>query len=219
MEFKSIHYSKHAEYLNQIRNEREKIRSSLVYVGFDYSNMISGKFSNSDFNTIHHSIIMRLACTLFHYELLSSIYIHNQPRKYIKSRFPLPSQLIANKQDFVFDSLIFNIVSLFDYLGCLVSFIVRNKKKDQLKAIANYLRAQDSLGKESLGKLVIKTYDNFFSKVNDYRSDLIHYSDDKTLFSQEINHLKNTITFQVYALSILEKSLKKNLNYQQKSLI
>jgi len=208
MEFKNIHYSEHDKYFEAIQHESEKLESQLKYIGFEYANKISGKLGNEELNDISRSISLRLTSIFFHYELLASINVHNKPEKYADSGFPSPGLLVANRQDFLFDSIIFNMVSLFDYVGSLISHIIL-KKKNQLKAITNYMRKKENLKKEGLGMMVIKTHDYLFSKLNDYRSDLIHYSDDSTHFGENIDYFHNTIRFEIYAPFDFRKKFKK----------
>jgi hypothetical protein len=214
MQFRNIHYDDHDKYFEKIKVESHKVKDQLTFIRFDYSNKISGKLDNKNLNGLLNSISFRLSSVLYHYQLLSSINIHGKPRKNDETRHPIPSQLIANKQDFIFDSIIFNTVSLFDYVAKLISFLAFKKNQNQFKAITGSARNHEIFKNYELAKIIVRTFESLFNKLNQYRGTLIHDSDDFTNFDEEISYFNNTIVFKIYAPTDFRKYFKKELQIE-----
>lgn len=90
----------------------------------------------------------------------------------------------------VFDNLIFNSVSIFDYLSHIICYIVkRNKQKTEYwSSIIKSARGSNNEIAQSQISEAIKYVDKeFVSKLNDYRSRLIHRKRDEHKFYASIN--------------------------------
>ena len=175
--YKPENYKDYDQVLNEIKSLFKKIDGQLLILGFDYVNKISGKIKNDRFYDIRDSITLRIQSVLFHFQLFDSI--HNPNKKLIVPNYsPIGTMALPIQQKFLFDSIIFNTISIYDYLGCLINFIIEKNKDRWEKTwsrLENIARTNKSLKNTSLGKTIISCDKEWIGKLNEYRAELIHY--------------------------------------------
>lgn len=179
--FDKAKYSNHASSVLRLEEKRKSLQNLLVKLVFDYANKISGTDANDDFVELRNSITLRLESILYHYELLASINISGEEIVTSKLISPLITKQIALKQDFLFDSIVFNTLSLFDYTSCLTKFLIENnkqRKKLLWTQLVRTARGTDNFKETSLAKLINELDRNWVFKLGEYRAELIHYNDD-----------------------------------------
>ncbi len=191
------------EAFEALHKEMNYLDKRFMAIAMDY-NFYIGNSSNQDYiYELRDNISYRLFCANLHLELL--IRQHN----IIESRFEriykedphkintdiYPSNPIfddAEKEiSAIFDSLIYHLVSIFDYLGTLTNFICGEKKQETMSwtRLANSVRKEDNhFYKTSIAGLVSQIDNDFVKKLYDHRSHLIHRK-------AEINrsHIKYTL--------------------------
>lgn len=207
-------YKDHDACMNRIRTLSEEIKGHLSNLQIDYLNKISGNIKEKRFNEITKSISIRMNSVIFHYGLLHSIY---SPNSNIKTRNwnPFIGDQIAIQQKFIFDSIIFNSISIFDYLGCLIAY-VREKNKNNWKktwnSIEKTVRKDSKFNQTSLGHKIIEADNKWVKKLNEYRSQLIHYDTDYLPVSSNWQVLQGSVEILVkapYQLKLAFRNLKK----------
>jgi hypothetical protein len=203
-------YKNHSESIARIKELNTRINNTQFFVGIDYLNKISGRISDKRFSEISHSILSRISSIIFHYEILDSIYSSN--RKIITSQWdPIIDHQFAIKQKFVFDSIIFNAISLFDYFSCLVTFTRESNKDNWRKmwiSLASYSRNNNEFKQSSLGTKIIEIDRIWLSKLNAYRAELIHYDTKDLGVSSSWNLINGEVNILVKAPIELKKVFK-----------
>jgi hypothetical protein len=93
--------------------------------------------------------------------------------------------LVGSEQQFVFDDLIFNALSLFDYVGNFVGFAFygEQRKKAKWDRIQKYARDGDHEARDHpskrissgrAGERILRAQKDLVGILSDYRADLIH---------------------------------------------
>jgi len=194
------------------------IHLQLLSLGIDYINKIKGELKNEQFNLIRDSIILRIRSVLFHYQLLNSINNPNQ-KIFTESFKTHELESYSIRQKFLFDSIIFNLISIFDYQSCLITYI-RETNKDKWKktwsSLENYTRDNSVFKKTSLGKKIIKVNNDWVSKLSDYRAELIHYQAEGLGSSAKYSLMDNTLDILVLAPLSLKKHFKQLKSIKEK---
>jgi hypothetical protein len=158
--------------LESIDRRVDQIRNSLIKLGLNYANKISGKLNNDKFYQSRDNIIYRVNCCRFlnlkscelreEYELkdFNTTFLEN-------AEFPIL---------WMTDSLIFNLSSLFDYLGGLLEFIVGDEGKNEMKwnSIYNSFRNKEPHSKTVFTNYVMEIHSGFVDKLFGFRSTVIH---------------------------------------------
>ena len=130
--------------------------------------------------TLVRSIDYRYKSLEFHVGLLelTTIGAHDQIEPGGRTR-PGFLRSVANQHQYAFDDLIFNLMSLFDYIGCLVGLVVEepsarfitwSKARGKVKHLAAGSRVQPAM--DDMHRSLVK-------RLKRYRSQLIHHSRDE----------------------------------------
>lgn len=219
--FDKANYCSHADSVLRLENKRKILQGLLVTLLFEYANKISGTYSNNEFIELRNSITLRLESIFYHYDLLASINVSGEEIISSQSLSPLITDQIALKQDFLFDSIMFNTLSFFDYTSCLIEYTTGSNKKKLWGKLAKTARGKAELKETSLGKLIDELDRKWVSKLGDYRAELIHYSDDfvSNSFIYHAKECKYVITISAptalkkyFKEFKLEENLNANLN-------
>jgi hypothetical protein len=138
--------------------------------------------------------------------------IHNPSRKIVTDElFPLPMDLIPIYQKYLFDSIMFNSLSMLDYLACLINLIIEKNKHNWKKtwpSLENYIRNNPQLSKTKLGIKIIEVNKDWISKLNEYRAELIHYQSENLGSKQSFNVYNRQLDVLVLAPKQLKKYFK-----------
>jgi len=209
-EYNPENYSDLIQAYKKVQSLNRNINDKFILLGFDYINKIHGKMTNERFFDIRDSITLRLDSVLFHYKILDSIYSPGQ--KLVDRDFsPINYMTVSMHQKFLFDSIIFNSISVFDYLSCLITYI-REKNKDNWRktwtSLENFARGHKAFKQSSLGTKIIAVNRDWVNVLNDYRSELIHYNSDHLPSSESYNVIEGTVEILVLAPAQLKKYFK-----------
>lgn len=170
-----------------IRNDIALIEKRIHDLGFEYVKKIKNQIifsKNESVYKLRNSIQYRLKAILFHFTLLLDIQIKYQERidqdPYNKEQSIKWMILDKEQQYALFDSIIFHIISLFDYLGNLIDYILCGKAQSKLKwnGVIGYSHNKNSLLSESIKYVLQKWHSQFINILYGHRSDLIHYKID-----------------------------------------
>lgn len=213
--FESSKYKNHQEALDRVEKYNEELRGCLIRLSLDYTNKISGEMSNDDFYQLRESVFLRLESVLFHYDILASINISGE-KLILGEDYPNhDTHIIALHQDFLFDSIIFNVLSLFDYTSCLIKFLIENnkqKKKLLWAQLAKTARGNDNFKNTTLANAIDRIDRGWVNRLSDYRAELIHYKDDSSGWKYSCSPMKNEIVKHVYAPINLKNHFKELKN-------
>jgi hypothetical protein len=203
-------YNDHQQILNEIDELINKINGRQISLGFDYANKISGKIQNDRFFSIRDSIGLRIQSVIFHYKILDSIC--NPKRKLITPDLPpLGTMSIPIQQKFLFDSIIFNTISIFDYLGCMINYIMEKNKDKWEKTwsrLEHIARTNAKFNSTSLGRKILSMNNEWVGKLNEYRAELIHYQTENLASNETYNSKECSLDILVIAPSQLLKYFK-----------
>lgn len=209
--FEKANYSNNDNAELRLYDKKKSLQNLLFRVYIDYANKISGSNSNNDLSELRESVSLRLESVFYHYKLLYSLNVSGQEIVGNDLLSPLESKQIALKQDFLFDSIVFNTVSLFDYTSCLIKFSLESNK--QIKKLlwtklANTARGVEEFKESSLAKVIDEVDRKWVDKLGKYRAELIHYSDDFVDESFKHSLLESKFTITVYAPLSFKKHFK-----------
>jgi hypothetical protein len=197
----------------------KEISDYLILLGFDYVNKILGSINNDRFYQIRDSINLRINSVLFHYHILEQI--HNPKKKIITQNYsPLHSISISSQQSFLFDSIIFNTISVFDYLSCLITLVEKKNKDDWRRTWTSLCKSARGTAdfKDSKIALRISKLDHeWVGKLNDYRAELIHYDTSGLPASQTYNVMQNSLEIHVSMPRTLKKYFRELKNLPEKA--
>lgn len=131
---------------------------------------------------VRDSIIYRSWAINWHFELLCNQgnSLNRDLRKRVQEALSSPEPLVHArvKQFFVFDDLVFNIISLFDYMGNLLGFFYTKGVNRRLKWNGAFSASKDSshpLGKAAVAGLIQCNHKEWVNKLQEVRSDLAHF--------------------------------------------
>lgn len=172
-----------------LRKEIQYLENRFLAIGLDYQYHFGMPLGQNEFYELRDNVSYRLFCANLHLELLlrqhfiiearfGEIY-KSQPEKITANIYPSnPIFDHAEKEiSGIFDSLIYHLVSIFDYLGTLTNYIFGKKKQDTLTwtSLATSVRDKNNAFSKTKFADVINTIDNnFVKKLYDHRSHLIH---------------------------------------------
>jgi hypothetical protein len=143
---------------------------------------------------VRDSIIYRGWAINWHFELLCNQRdsLNRELRGRIQEALYSPEPLIhaRAKQFFVFDDLIFNVISLFDYIGNLIGFIYLGGSKLRLKWNGAFNAASDAsnpVSRAAVAELIRRNHKDWLNNLQAVRSDLTHFKMNLGRATQNIN--------------------------------
>src|ERR1035437_7617580 len=118
----------------EIHKDINFISNYMNGLGLDYINKISGQFispKNDTFFKLRNSIQYRIGAVLLHLTLLLDIQQRFQERidkDPFNQEQSIKWMILGRDQQYsIFDSIVFHIISLFDYLGNLIDYLFGGK--------------------------------------------------------------------------------------------
>ncbi|HEY8660786.1 MAG TPA: hypothetical protein VIL78_17250 [Hanamia sp.] len=119
--------------------------------------------------------------------------------------------VVEPKISAVFDSVVFNLVSVFDYISHIICYICKTQKSETFywTKLAKAVRNKNSdLGKSDTGPVVDQMDRDFVGKLYNYRSTLIHNHREKHPFSIDHNLAKGTFNVKILMTGVEMKDFK-----------
>jgi hypothetical protein len=159
---------------------------------------------------IRSSIEFRLEAILFHYKLLESI--HNPEKPTLPNLSNNPMLLIPFKQCYLFESIVFHCISLFDYLSCLINIVYEqdvDKHKKPWQKLIKLINSNSDLKNTDLGKELLETNNKWVNDLMEYRASLIHYRSETLLSHTTFSVKSNEIEMQVFPPKHFKKKIKR----------
>jgi hypothetical protein len=208
-------------------NLREGFTALSLDYGFHIENTWGG---NHKIFELQENVIYRLFSSLFHFQLLLRQHqfveqriedrIKNNPERYTTLIFPKkhPDFEYAEKEvSAIFDSIVFHLASIFDYISILINFICV-KEKDQTPQWTGISKSardpNNKLSKKEIASVIDKLNREFVIRLYDYRSDLIHRKSDINEYSFESRIETGKLSARFICSNKIRKTFK---NYGEKT--
>lgn len=155
-------------------------------IGFDFQDKISGSFNDDTIFKLRNNILSRLDSILYLTELMNlererCLNLINTLSN--ENVIHLKIQHMISNEKTLFDSILYHIATIYDYIGCLSGYIFENKHN--LKWNSLFSSCKDKNKKtinEDFKANIIEVHNSFADKLFGHRSYLIHYGTDSTPF-------------------------------------
>lgn len=203
---------------DHIRTEINFISNRMVGLGLEYINKVSGQFkstNNDHFFRLRNSIQYRLGAILFHFTLLLDIQNRFQSlidKDPFNKEESIKCMVLGSEQQYsLFDSIVFHIISLFDYLGNLIDYIFCGKFQSRLKwngVIKISYTNNSAISKLELKNIIQKWHSNFINILYSHRSHLIHYKMDFGAISFTLDLGKSKAKLRIGAPHLFLKNFR-----------
>ncbi len=192
----------------KISKDFQFFNQRMIGIGIEFTNKMAGDLfsdKNKRFLYIRNSIQYRLNAIYFHFTLLLDIQkdYHIEINKPPFDKDKSIDYLIkgGNQQYAVFDSIVFHIVSLFDYIACLINYSCSGKYESRIMwngIVKTSFDSQNYLSNSKLKEIVQKWNNDFIDVLINHRSDIIHYSMDSgnTSYVFDIDKGKRFLYFE-----------------------
>lgn len=160
---------------------------------FDYEYHVEGTWGKDHkMKSMRENIDFRLFSSKFHLELLlrEHFNIENKIQKYYKEKPELIFRQVFPENPIfaqfekqitsIFDSIIFHLSSIYDYLSAIVNFVINNKDESITKwsQLNNSCRQKKEFESKEVSKVVIQKHNEFVNKLYLLRTRLIHERSD-----------------------------------------
>lgn len=231
-----IFIDKPQEKFDEIQKLIKVVSEGFMALSHDYGYHINNVFGKSEdgkheIYELRDNIIYRIESANLHFYLLirRKLEIENQFAEMLKKDPTVFNGFIMGNPHFerasdeimaIYDSIVFHLSSCFDYLAMLTQFIFGNNPQQKLQWISLAKHCHNPKGEFSQRKFVenIKKINNdFVSKFNDYRAELIHRRKSSSLanVSWELQSGKVITKFQCSSKikSHLKKVIDKDSEY------
>ncbi|MGF7074731.1 hypothetical protein [Mucilaginibacter sp. R-33] len=182
------------EVIKKIRRLELGIRA----ISLMYDEHSSDKNSKANIFRLKDNIYYRLSSAGHMYKLLLKELIeaerfckeHEMHRtNHIELLSPNPYfEMLERNISAVFDSVVFNLVSVFDYFSHIVCYICNTQKTDTVywtKLARTVRNPMNDLGKSFSSKIIDEADKDFVGRLYDYRSNLIHHKRESRDYSIE----------------------------------
>lgn len=203
--------------LQKVLSDLQILNERLQAIVIDYNNYIS----ENPINSIHSKNIyescenlkIRLSCVYFHTEMFCRHFKYIENRLSNEKGLPDPPLIMSLTTQFhyLFDSIIYHISSVYDYIATLVNFIHNHGSLNYIKwnSAAKSYPSRSEETYEYINKIHKEYVDGFFS----YRSSLIHNKVDfiRPFVSYNVN-MEHT-TFIVKSSPFMIKHFKSLLEF------
>lgn len=129
-------------------------------------------------NIIRFNVAYRADSIIWHIEILinqrkaiAADMEKNFP-KCVKN--PMPVIFSRKHQFYIFDDIIFNILSVYDYLACMIGYMFRGEYLKWNNLVRSALDKGNDIGKSPFAHLIIENHRKWVNTLMGFRSNLIH---------------------------------------------
>jgi len=201
--------------MKNIMKDFHSIDNNMIAIGMDYKHYLDSNFIENKIYEIRDNILYRLRATKLHINILVSLL--NSLDQELSTIYPQVNGGISMQIHFenrksdisaLFDSVIFHIISAFDYVSNLVGYIsLKNQKKLKWTQLAKSVRdQQNELSKANFSELIDKLDRTFIGRLYDHRSYLIHIRNDSGKSYLTIELLRGKVNTKIISSSTFNKN-------------
>ncbi len=202
--------------IEDINTEYQKLKERQSYlnkrfyaISLDYKSYIEPSWDDQEIYDIRDNILYRIFSALLHSNILLNYFTIIENRfedirkkdliRLLNPTFPKDSLIETATQEIssIFESIIYHLVSSYDYFSTMINFMYGEKKDKQntLKwnGLVNIARDKTSnLGVRIFSQKIVEINSQFVDKLYNYRSFLIHEKPDLNYFSLKFNAFNET---------------------------
>jgi hypothetical protein len=201
--------------MKNVLNDFQAIDNNMIAIGMDYKYYLDSSFNDKKIYEFRDNILYRLRATRLHINILVNL-LNSLDRElteiYSKENGQISMQIhFENRKSDIsslFDSVIFHIVSAFDYVSNLVGFLcIKNQKKIKWTQFAKSVRDQkNELSQTNFSELIDNLDRTFIGRLYDHRSYLIHIGNDNGKSSLSIELMKGKVETKIISSSTFNKN-------------
>jgi hypothetical protein len=201
--------------MQNVLKDFQSIDNNMIAIGMDYKQYIDSNFTDNKIYEFRDNTLYRLRATRLHINILvnllnsldqelTNLYSQNNGEINMHIHFENRKSDISS----LFDSVIFHIISAFDYVSNLVSFLsLKNQKKVKWTNLAKSVRdPKNELFKANFSKLIDELDRTFIGRLYDHRSYLIHIGNDNKKSSLSIELIKGKVETEIISSSTFNKN-------------
>ncbi|AEE20950.1 hypothetical protein [Dokdonia sp. 4H-3-7-5] len=201
----------------------QSISNNMIAIGMDYKYYLDSSYTNNKIYEFRDNILYRLGAIRLHINIVVNLLSSLDKElsdifKEENSQTSLHLHFQNRKSDIsaLFDSIIFHIISAFDYVSNLVAFLsLKNHKKLKWNELAQSVRdPKNELYESTFSKLIDNLDRIFVGRLYKYRSDVIHSGKDGEKSSLSIKLINGKVETTILASSKFNKNFSelKKLN-------
>lgn len=136
--------------------------------------------SGHPINQVRESLFYRIKAIVYHVNILINQRksINDEIVEHFKNgdANPISIERLIIHQYYLFDDIIFNLLSMFDYISAMLGFMFDNRYYKWNSLVRSARNNSTTIGKENFSKEIVKLHSTWVDTLLDYRSDLIHKS-------------------------------------------
>lgn len=203
--------------LKSILIKFDKIDQRMIAIGLDYNQYFKGNISKKIYD-LRDTIIYRLNATKLHIQILvnlidnldselTSLYGQENGGRNVHLHFAHRKSDISA----LLDSIIFHIISAFDYVSVLVSYVCfQSDKKLKWTNLAKSARDdKNPFSKTTFSNIIDELDRTFVGRLYDHRSYLIHQSQESRSSSFSIDLLNGKVKTKINSSNQFNKNFSK----------
>ncbi len=175
-----------SEQLQLLKLKAQSIHANLMAIGFDFQNKVSGSVKDNEIFRLRDDILSRLRSIFYLSELMIAervrcINLINKASYQVDVRQEI-QHLIFNEKT-LFDSTLYHVATIFDYVGNLSGYIFENKHNMKWNSLFRGCKDKTKISIDNDFKLrIIAVHDDFADDLFGHRSYLIHDKTDNAPF-------------------------------------
>ena len=194
----------------------QSIDSNMIAIGMDYKYYLDSNFSDNKIYALRDNIQYRLKATKLHINILINLINSlDQELSIVYSQenlgINIHSHFEQRKLDIsaLFDSVIFHIISTFDYVSNLVVFLsLKGDNKFKWTQLARSVRGKNELSNLNFSDLINELDRTFVGRLYDHRSNIIHYGNDTGKSSLSIEVIKGKVKTKIISSHSFNRNFK-----------
>lgn len=215
---KERHYKNIVDLKLEMKNvlkDFQIIDNNMIAIGMDYKHYLVSNFNDIKIYEFRDNILYRLRATKLHINILvnflnsldqelSNIYSQENGQINMQIHFENRKSDISS----LFDSVVFHIISAFDYASNLVGYLsLKNQQKVKWTKLAKSVRdQQNELSRTNFSKLIDDLDRTFIGRLYDHRSYLIHIGNDRGKSSLSIELINGKVETKIISSSTFNKN-------------
>jgi hypothetical protein len=205
--------------LNQMNTQFNSIGKKMMAVAMDYKTYIDATVKDNDIYDLRDSLLYRLNAAKFHLEILTGItsntdlelttYYRKSPDSQLGLNIHFENRV--NQISYLSDSLIFHLVSGFDYMSNLVEYICGDSKRKKLMwtQLAKSVRDKNNrYNTLSIANTIDQLDREFVGKLYDHRSYIIHTTKEKRAASFKIQVMEAKCETHIFSFKKFNDQFK-----------
>jgi hypothetical protein len=131
-------------------------------------------------NQVRESLFYRVQAITYHVNILINQRrsINNEIIEHFKNgeANPISVERLIIHQYYLFDDIIFNLLSMFDYISGMIGYMFDNKYHKWNSLVRSARNSKTAIGREAFAEGIVKLHSSWVDALLNFRSDIIHKS-------------------------------------------